>query len=196
MRYGLWTALIVGHAQNGKGQVSLQLYDHIIRSSIEPDFVTFVGLLFACNHTGLMEDDRSYFKLTSKNAQGLGIGTKNHFELEPRSSMPYVKLSIIYSAAGKWDELARIRSLMKSIGVSKEPGYNWIEINNKMHTFMVEDRSHPRMSDNIPSKKLAIAYRLLAVPAGVLRIFKNLRVCGDFHSAIKASQESFKGISS
>lgn len=36
------------------------------------------------------------------------------------------------------------------------------------------------------SEKLAVAYELMKLPCGAtIRIFKNLRICGDCHSAFK-----------
>lgn len=57
-----WTALIVGYAQNGKGKDSILLYDKMIADGIKPDSITFIGLLFACSHTGLVEQGREYFR--------------------------------------------------------------------------------------------------------------------------------------
>lgn len=36
---------------------------------------------------------------------------------------------------------------MKDQGVAKEPGLSWIEVNHKVHTFLVGDRSHPQTKD-------------------------------------------------
>lgn len=57
-----WTALIVSYAQNGEGIKSLQLYDEMIASGIKPDYITFIGLLFACSHAGLTERGQCYFE--------------------------------------------------------------------------------------------------------------------------------------
>ncbi|KAL9674000.1 hypothetical protein QQ045_030264 [Rhodiola kirilowii] len=57
-----WTALIVAYAQNGKGKESLHLYEKMIMSGLKPDYITFVGLLFACSHVGLVEKARGYFE--------------------------------------------------------------------------------------------------------------------------------------
>ncbi|KAK4476561.1 hypothetical protein RD792_015717 [Penstemon davidsonii] len=56
-----WTALIVGYAQNGKGIKSLQFYEKMVASGINPDYITFIGLLFACSHGGFIERGRYYF---------------------------------------------------------------------------------------------------------------------------------------
>ncbi|KAJ6710075.1 PENTATRICOPEPTIDE REPEAT-CONTAINING PROTEIN [Salix koriyanagi] len=57
-----WTALIVGYAQNGRGKHSLQFYDQMIATGTKPDYITFIGLLFACSHDGLLGSGRAYFE--------------------------------------------------------------------------------------------------------------------------------------
>jgi hypothetical protein len=107
--------------------------------------------------------------------------------------------------------------------VKKQPGCTWIEVNNKVHTFVVDDKHHPQMvhieaelerlsckmkdSGYVPdtrfalhdvdeeekvlhlcqhSEKLAIAFGLISTSPGTpLRIFKNLRICGDCHTFTK-----------
>ncbi|KAK2983971.1 hypothetical protein RJ640_027296 [Escallonia rubra] len=200
-----WTALVVGYAQNGKAKYSLQFYEEMIASGTKPDFVTFIGLLFACSHAGLVEHARQYFQSmvhdygitpcpehyacmidllgrsgkmkeaeellnemvvepdatvwkallaacrVHRNIELAERAAKALFELDPQDAIPYIMLSNIYSAACKWEDAARIRRLMKSRGVCKEPGRSWIEMNSKVHTFMSEDRSHSS-TDEIYSK--------------------------------------------
>ena len=69
------------------------------------------------------------------------------FGLVPNDAVPYILLSNLYSSAGRWEDVARIRSLMKSRGVSKESGCSWIEVGSIVHVFHVEDREHPRMAE-------------------------------------------------
>ncbi|PWZ31934.1 Pentatricopeptide repeat-containing protein [Zea mays] len=57
-----WTALIVGYAQNGRGRQSLEVYADMVRSGCRPDYVTFIGLLFACSHAGLVDAGRAHFR--------------------------------------------------------------------------------------------------------------------------------------
>ncbi|MCI33736.1 pentatricopeptide repeat-containing protein, partial [Trifolium medium] len=40
---------------------------------------------------------------------------------------------------------------MQDRGVKKEPGMSWIEVGNMVHTFLVDDHSHP-MSELIYSR--------------------------------------------
>jgi hypothetical protein len=105
--------------------------------------------------------------------------------------------------------------------VKKDPGHTWIEMNNKVHTFVADDEHHSddgklcRIDEIIQaheqcyvpdtkfvlhdieeeekvsqlwhySEKLAIAVGLISIPPGTLiHIFKNVRACGDCHTAFK-----------
>ncbi|KAI3444598.1 hypothetical protein Pfo_001263 [Paulownia fortunei] len=72
-----WTALIVGYAQNGEGINSLRFYDEMIASGVKPDFITFIGLLFACSHAGLTERGRYYFESMVKD-HGISPGPDHY----------------------------------------------------------------------------------------------------------------------
>ncbi|XP_047338427.1 pentatricopeptide repeat-containing protein At4g20770 [Impatiens glandulifera] len=51
-----WNEMIHGYAQNGFGYKSVALYEEMIGSSSEiPDRVTFVSVLTACSHSGMVE---------------------------------------------------------------------------------------------------------------------------------------------
>ncbi|KAK7405356.1 hypothetical protein VNO78_06605 [Psophocarpus tetragonolobus] len=73
------------------------------------------------------------------------------FDLEPEKSGTHILLANIYASAGMWENVAKVRKLMKDSKVKKEPGMSWIEIKDKVYTFIVGDRSHSR-SDEIYAK--------------------------------------------
>ncbi|KAF8398731.1 hypothetical protein HHK36_014589 [Tetracentron sinense] len=50
------------------------------------------------------------------------------FRLEPKSASNHVLLANMYAANGRWEEMGRIRGLMKEKGLKKESGYSWIEV--------------------------------------------------------------------
>ncbi|KAJ0972182.1 hypothetical protein J5N97_020141 [Dioscorea zingiberensis] len=276
-----WTALIVGFAQNGRGPESVRIYNDMIRAGSKPDYVTFIGLLFACSHAGLVEVGRAHFEsmepvhriapgpehcacmidLLGRSGEleeavrllnqmrfepdatvwkallsacrvhlngGFALALAERtagilFNLAPNDAVPYVLLSNIYSKLRRWNDVARIRALMKARGVSKEPGCSWIEAGGVVHVFHVDDHGHPRTAEIYAkveemmgkiretgylvetgnmlhdvgedgkeiglayhSEKLAVAFGLVSLPRGaVIRVFKNLRVCGDCHTALK-----------
>eukprot|EP01018_Ginkgo_biloba_P022701 Gb_16848 [translate_table: standard] len=67
------------------------------------------------------------------------------FELDPKNASPYVLLSNIYAAAGRWSDSENVRRMMNDRGVKKRPGCSWIEVNKQVHAFVVGERAHPQM---------------------------------------------------
>ncbi|XP_057954503.1 pentatricopeptide repeat-containing protein At2g13600-like [Malania oleifera] len=60
-----WNGIICGFAQNGDCEEALKLYAEMVRlgpSIIAPNDVTFVGILGACVHNGLVQEGCDYFK--------------------------------------------------------------------------------------------------------------------------------------
>ncbi|KAB1210544.1 hypothetical protein CJ030_MR6G010840 [Morella rubra] len=49
-----WNSLITGFAQNGFGKKSLCVFQRMLEAKMKPNSVTFLGVLTACNHTGLV----------------------------------------------------------------------------------------------------------------------------------------------
>ncbi|XP_057868481.2 pentatricopeptide repeat-containing protein At5g39350 [Cryptomeria japonica] len=58
------------------------------------------------------------------------------FELKPTDAAPYVLLSNIYAVFGRWDDIEKIRKMMRDRGVKKTPGCSWIEVNKHVHAFV------------------------------------------------------------
>ncbi|KAE8661334.1 Pentatricopeptide repeat-containing protein [Hibiscus syriacus] len=57
-----WSAMILGFAQHGFAKEALELFTEMKRSSfIRPNYVTFLGVLCACSHAGLVDDGFRYF---------------------------------------------------------------------------------------------------------------------------------------
>ena len=72
-----WTSLIVGYAQNGQPDEALKFFELLLQSGTEPDQVTFVGVLSACTHAGLVEKGLEYFH-SIKEKHGL-MHTAGHY---------------------------------------------------------------------------------------------------------------------
>eukprot|EP01018_Ginkgo_biloba_P001347 Gb_16635 [translate_table: standard] len=183
--------------------------DFINKMPIKPGATVWGCLLGACRIHNNIE---------------LGQHVADHlFELETEDAAPYVLMSNIYAAAGRWDDIEKVWKTMNDRKVKKKPGCSWIEVNKQVHTFFVGDRSHPQTQEiyakldklarqmkaagYVPntkfvlkdveeeqkeqslchhSEKLAIAFGLINTsPGTVIRVIKNLRVCGDCHSATK-----------
>lgn len=60
---GPWNAIIAGLGVHGHGAKALDLFSQMQQEGIKPDHVTFVSLLSACSHAGLVDQGRSFFDL-------------------------------------------------------------------------------------------------------------------------------------
>ncbi|XP_059064458.1 pentatricopeptide repeat-containing protein At4g02750-like [Cryptomeria japonica] len=65
--------------------------------------------------------------------------TEHLFKMEPDNIGCYVLLSNIYAGAGRWDDVAKLRSVMKDIGLKKDPDVVGLRL-----AFHMGDKSHPQ----------------------------------------------------
>lgn len=56
-----WNTMILGFALNGKGELATDLFMEMGRKDVKPNDATFVALLTACVHSGLLEKGREIF---------------------------------------------------------------------------------------------------------------------------------------
>lgn len=60
-----WTAIICGLAVHGHARDSIFYFEQMIGTGLMPDEITFIGVLSACCHGGLVEEGRKYFSQMS-----------------------------------------------------------------------------------------------------------------------------------
>ncbi|KAF6145830.1 hypothetical protein GIB67_028825 [Kingdonia uniflora] len=138
-----WNAMVVGLAQHGNGEEAVNFFKQMRCQDIKPDSITFIGVLSACSHSGLVSEAYGYFH--SMHKTGEYVATRL-LVLEPFDSAAYVLLSNIYASANQWDKVNETRKMMKSRSIKKDPGYSWIDVKSKDHLFVVDDKSHPQAS--------------------------------------------------
>lgn len=63
--------------------------------------------------------------------------------LDPSCTAAYVLLSNIYSSEGRWDDRAKVMKRMSEMGLRKDTGKSWIELEKEVHSFVVRSTSHP-----------------------------------------------------
>lgn len=56
-----WTSMILSLAQHGHGEEAIELFEEMLVVGIEPDHITYVGVLSACTHVGLVEEGQRYY---------------------------------------------------------------------------------------------------------------------------------------
>ncbi|CAL5197885.1 unnamed protein product [Lathyrus oleraceus] len=169
-----WNSMIMGYGLHGNGDKALEMFEEMEKADQKPNDATFVCVLSACSHAGMVMEGWWYFDLMRrvykiepkvehygcmvdllaragfvKNSEeliekvsvkggsalwgALLSGCRTHLdlelaenvakrlaELEPLDISPYIVLSDIYGAQGRWDDVERVRLMMKEKGLRKE----------------------------------------------------------------------------
>lgn len=61
-----WTSIISGLAVNGFADYALELFMQMLREGVRPTHGSFVGILLACTHAGLIDEGLQYFESMEK----------------------------------------------------------------------------------------------------------------------------------
>ncbi|XP_010247889.1 PREDICTED: pentatricopeptide repeat-containing protein At4g21065-like [Nelumbo nucifera] len=56
-----WSAMIAAYGYHGQGKKALDMFPMMLRSGISPNRITFVSLLYACSHAGLVDEGLRFF---------------------------------------------------------------------------------------------------------------------------------------
>ncbi|XP_075486947.1 uncharacterized protein LOC142526427 [Primulina tabacum] len=91
-----WTALILAYSDHGFGMQALQAFSQMLRSGHKPDEITFVGVLSACSHSGLVKKGQMLFR-----------SIRDAYGLEPRAEH-YCCLVDILGRAGLVNEAVKV----------------------------------------------------------------------------------------
>ncbi|XP_057470414.1 pentatricopeptide repeat-containing protein At5g04780, mitochondrial [Actinidia eriantha] len=195
----LWNAMISGFSRHARFMEAMISFEKMQQMGMYPNEVTYISVLSACGHMGLVEKGWKYFDRMKKehnlspnvfhyscmvdvlgragriqeakdlmdkmplkatasmwgsllascrihgNVELAEVAAKHLFEIEPDNAGNHVLLSNTYAAKKKWAEVAKARKLLKDSEAKKERGKSWIEVKDKVHTFMVGEGTHPRI---------------------------------------------------
>ncbi|XP_057739390.1 pentatricopeptide repeat-containing protein At1g31430 [Arachis stenosperma] len=186
-----WTSIIYGLAMNGRASKALELFEAMLTFGARPDGITFIAVLSACCHGGLVEEGRKYFhsmkriylvepklvhygcfvdllgraglldeaeelikKFPDQNSEMIAplygallsaCRLHGNIDMGERLAMALAKvkssdsslhtlLANIYAYADKWEDVSKVRSKMKDMGIKKVPGCSAIEVNGNKGT--------------------------------------------------------------
>ncbi|KAH7859175.1 hypothetical protein Vadar_032545 [Vaccinium darrowii] len=65
-----WSAMIVALPNHGRGELALDHFSRMICEKIKPNCITFIAVLSACSHVGLVDKGMKYFK-SMKDVHGI-----------------------------------------------------------------------------------------------------------------------------
>lgn len=105
--------------------------DFILNMPFEKAAVAWLCLLGACRvHRDVERGERA----------------ANHcVELDPTNAAPYVMLSNIYTAAGRFNDATRVKEALAKNTVKQQHTQTYIEIGKVVHKFVVGDVAHPQI---------------------------------------------------
>ncbi|KAH6781948.1 hypothetical protein C2S52_001243 [Perilla frutescens var. hirtella] len=191
-----WNTMVMGFGMRGELDSAVNLFEAMKADKVQYDSVSYIAVLSACSHGGLIGKGKAYFDamLTQKimpsemhyacmvdllgrnglmeeavqlinnmpikpgaNTWGALLGAsrlhgnvelgclaaEHLLELKPDHSGYYVVLSNLYAEAGRWDEADRVRKLMSSRRVKKNPGCSWVESEDQIHGFVAGEKFDP-----------------------------------------------------
>ncbi|PKU66432.1 Pentatricopeptide repeat-containing protein [Dendrobium catenatum] len=64
--YVSFTSLMTGYGMHGRGEDALSIFAEMHKSGLSPDGVTLLVLLYACSHSGMVEQGLRYFETMGK----------------------------------------------------------------------------------------------------------------------------------
>ncbi|XP_054824657.1 pentatricopeptide repeat-containing protein At3g29230-like [Prosopis cineraria] len=179
-----WNSMIIGYGLHGDGEKALELFMEMEKKGPQPNEATFVCILSACTHAGMVMEGWWYFDLMRRvykmepNVEHYGcmvdllaraglmrnseelirkipikseggsalwgallsacrthldselgkIVAKRLIELKPQDIGPYILLSNIYAAEGKWDDVEQVRLVIKEKGLQKQSASSLVHL--------------------------------------------------------------------
>ncbi|KAL1218600.1 Pentatricopeptide repeat-containing protein [Cardamine amara subsp. amara] len=75
-----WNSMIWGYARNGRGEEAIAMFEKMVKeTNLKPNNVTILGLLFACNHAGLVREGYFYFNKAAKDYDDPNLLQPEHY---------------------------------------------------------------------------------------------------------------------
>ncbi|XP_050212106.1 pentatricopeptide repeat-containing protein At5g16860 [Mercurialis annua] len=91
-----WTSLMTGYGMHGQGEEAVKVFDQMSREGLDPDGVTLLVLLYACSHSGMVDEGMRYFSNMSKDF-GVAPGEEH-----------YASMVDLLSRAGRFDDATKL----------------------------------------------------------------------------------------
>ncbi|CAI0553408.1 unnamed protein product [Linum tenue] len=179
--------MIAGLAQNGLGEESLKLFNLMKLQGFQPCDYAFAGAITSCAALGSLKSGRQL------HSQLIRLGFECSLSAGNALITMYGRCGVVGDAQNKFHvfmvddtahpEVNAVYSYLKQLVLEmRKLGYV-PDTRFVLHDMESDQKEH---AISTHSEKLAVAFGLLKLPRGAtVRVFKNLRICGDCHNAIK-----------
>lgn len=104
-----WTTMIVGYAINGESGKALSLFSRMQRERIRPNYITYLGVLSACSHAGLVSQGWRCFNQMSRS---------NDENIKPRAEHYACMVDLL----GRSGHLEEAYNFIKSMPIEPDSG--------------------------------------------------------------------------
>lgn len=108
-------------------------FQFIQEMPLEPDAAIWGALLNSCR--------------IHRNVDHGELAARHIIEMDKESMGYFTLLCNFYSDTGKWDEISRLRTMMREKGIPVDPGCSWVEVKGKVHAFLTGDNFHPQIQE-------------------------------------------------
>lgn len=118
-----WNAMISGYSHHGLGKEALIVFQDMLAAGVNPNYVTFVGVLSACAHLALVREGLYYLNQLMKQ-MGIEPGLEHYtciVGLLSRAGLLDEAKNFMRSAPIKWDVIAW-RTLLNACHVHRNYG--------------------------------------------------------------------------
>ncbi|XP_009383035.2 pentatricopeptide repeat-containing protein At1g05750, chloroplastic-like [Musa acuminata AAA Group] len=130
-----WNTLISGFGSNGRGEEALGFFKRMLQEGTKPNDITFIGILVACAHSGLVEEALHHFKMMSSEF-GMKPTFAHHWclvDLYVRLESPCDALKVIqemplYNQSAIWGAVICLAKVRGDISVGERLGKHLIEL--------------------------------------------------------------------
>ncbi|CAM0945171.1 unnamed protein product [Alopecurus aequalis] len=130
-----WNSMITGLAMNGSESLALSLFWKMQMAGVRPNDITFIGLLAACSHSGLVDEGRWLFH---RMVNGFGIKpVQEHYGLMVdllgragyvREAVDFVNSMPVEPHPGLWGALAGACKIHGEVELGEEIAKKLIEL--------------------------------------------------------------------
>ncbi|KAK1314155.1 Pentatricopeptide repeat-containing protein [Acorus calamus] len=133
-----WNAIICGFANHGDGREALNLFERMRWTDCEPNEITFIGVLSACSHAGLVREGQHFFNYMihecglKPNSQHYAcvvdlLGRFGHLE-EAKRIVERMPDDGVKARASVWGALLGACRIYKDVELGEVSGWKVLEI--------------------------------------------------------------------
>ncbi|CAN1266594.1 Pentatricopeptide repeat-containing protein At5g27110 [Linum perenne] len=133
-----WTSMITAYGSNGQAREALKLFDKMESANVKPDAVTFLAVLSACSHAGLVDEGCYYFgrMINEYNLQPKHEHYSCVIDLLGRIGKVHEAYHLLQSNPDIRDDVELLSSIFSACGLHKE-----VELREEIAKLLLEKGS-------------------------------------------------------